>query len=1276
MSDTALQEDLAMIKFKHNWTHKIRLNFYSVVVQMFKIEEINSRIKMRGSFSIYFVIIGLSIIPDDVFLKVLTPGRASISSMLYIPLLILHLIMILCFSIALRKHHKIETAPSLLIRAFSHLKLLHLYLSSPLYFWFFPRTLVAYLTNQATTASTEEIGIGIFLFFTTLVFNLIFLYFVKNHLPSASCLTSPQPVIELLCHCGWSAVQFASACSGLAASTDFVRLSLEIGMVIFCLLFLALLSSTPVLWDISSASFYLSCSARCFVAKIFGIFRLSGRTDNDITYIVLFLIFQDFAARACSQIFFRMIVLRLKRKDIEAMYFSVFQFELINRRISENETLVSKSEKEVYFRLLNLKRVWDKDKSNSNKFWSESLDSKASENKNQVSETNLREYLIQLIELKNNTKPVLVKIIQLQLILVTTNLTLISGYIDKLRRVMNEESHYSFEYYYLKALVYGRMRLIYTGILLNQHCSMKTFSEILFDLTTNPSTTAAEALTSGSLQPQVLTKFSFSPEATTTLASDSTASSHLDIEVVFTFKDDYQHFCNQVERFLDLKHALFSYLLERPKIMASYLFNQNKELYLLTKKIDAQLSVLTSSLRTPPYIYSAAAVYFLKVKFSVREADAMFKRYRGQLQRLQHSNKNIRNISVSNMMQSSVVMRVGISSRSSGKILDITPGWAEYLGRGEAIGRDINDLFPGFMQSTHRELMKHMSSLRIFNSQREFYIKSFDGYLQSIVFYLKLGASIEGEFYSTCLLRFCDPDKRHLVLLDKDMNILSASKGFWKVLNKIGLKERPSNMRDIADSVCVNINIATFAERNMTGDELRNHQLCLRWKDALTKAYMDFKNQGIVHKLNVNLLKNGREIDVPITVFFERQFFGGIPLYKLRVTFDIQLYGKFRAVIKELIPKSMTKSSAAISSENDPNNLDDEDFLNIEEREDVRSDKNSVQRSSAGPAMDNQNALEQFYQNEGETVPFEVILKRVQEVCNFGLIVSEIANNLNKIPDYFQESVAWIGSYIGEIQKAGSMTPRRRDLLFPIKEGSEWADFVNPTSAEDQICLPLPSHLPQRNQSHATPPLKSFSPNNPQRVYKTTNTVKFKESAEEVPNISSPPTQPRALRPTDTYKNTDPNSIRSQISEEDKSAEGGGELQTPSVLPSVQGKKPSAIFAAARKLKRKDTKHFNTQEIAAEKGQVGSAVDLKPRPLVTNSLMNIAPKSVQNVETSIRMHPVVQKRMSVYRSNEKSSPSKAAQKRRKHIISEQEVFFSSNAFNIDNLIRHISVVYN
>lgn len=136
--------------------------------------------------------------------------------------------------------------------------------------------------------------------------------------------------------------------------------------------------------------------------------------------------------------------------------------------------------------------------------------------------------------------------------------------------------------------------------------------------------------------------------------------------------------------------------------------------------------------------------------------------YKNRLQVFEHNLPTLSNITQSNMAQDSVVFNISLQDENFGEIIAISPDYYCYLKKlpgGESpIGQNINIIFPNSLAEAHANAMKRVESFhKILNSQRDFFIRKFDGRLVSIKFIVKIYPCLSNNISAVSLVRTLPP---------------------------------------------------------------------------------------------------------------------------------------------------------------------------------------------------------------------------------------------------------------------------------------------------------------------------------------------------------------------------------------------------------------------------------------------------------------------------------------------------------------------------------------
>ena len=285
----------------------------------------------------------------------------------------------------------------------------------------------------------------------------------------------------------------------------------------------------------------------------------------------------------------------------------------------------------------------------------------------------------------------------------------------------------------------------------------------------------------------------------------------------------------------------------------------------------------------------------------------------------------------------------------------------------EAVGSNLNSLFPGFMRERHLAMMSAMTSVRIFNRQDEFYLNGFDGCLRHVRFSVKLGISASSEVHGVSLLRFSQLNHLHNLLVDKDLSVISAEDGFWNVLEAAGIETRQLTLADLSQSLHMHLTLLKAIGSKSTGNSKEQ-----RLKAALLEGMDSYKQAGVVHSLNKNVLGVELRSVLDMIVHLQEKSFGGESYFALQIQFDLS---QNTPAIKEI--KTTIQQLRSIND----HKLDFKGSSKIfnSNSEDAESAKNGSRVSH-----DERPESKEAEKGESEVLIFEALVSNLKTLVGFG----------------------------------------------------------------------------------------------------------------------------------------------------------------------------------------------------------------------------------------------------------------------------------------------------
>ena len=972
-----------------------RLRLYSLTIQQFKVEEDIPAPAVNILISSYYGIIAASFLSFEGIFSVKSVFRANLTSILWLPFLLMQLALLIALGFALRKKYKIEEKPSFGVKITSYMKMIYIYVFTPFSVWLFGYPSFSYLDESGGPVYSAALSaFSCILLFLCIVLNMLFLQLMRNSYPTEGKLSTPNINNETI-------VYFLLLIMQLSVQIDPLLSTLTKG-IIHCFQAVVITglcwmtAFSPVYWNLSTNSLYVKHLARLATLRIYLlVVQYFGASLTLPAFgIPFYLILQLLAAKFMSTLAYRIILTKVStsssRPSSQDLYYAVFMHELLRIKSVRGDEMTP-FEGELYLRTCrelfsNKKNTYYEDGTSFNLLFKyyEYL----------VTERVLNEFELHallLIQIQNCSK---------FMAILPSTLHKIS------KKNVGKSSKSNFKYFHIWSLLQGRMAIMYSGLYDQSHFEFRSISDIYWDLSNCQS---------------ISDQFERPSQDSSSMSSKSINHNNLDIQRIFKVKDRFLSTVSQIVIYLQTKYELFSRIVEKPVHETSYLYQTHAKLRSLAAQIDSSFLHMVDTLQPTPYVLAAATAYFLKVRFNIREAESLFKRYKIQLTKLQSHSRNISKITNLNMTQNSVCMKVEVSKPNTGIILDISPGYKDYLGSSEreVLGMDVNCLFPGFMQEAHKEMMQELQTLSIFNKQKEFQLNGFDGFLRPLNFCIKLSCDSKGNIYALCLLRVMEANNQFMLILDENLDIMSAEIGFWKIMQSLGCVYKQTNLREVSGTLCVNLNMLAIMNKmdpQEADDSFANYYKYL-WKKTLKSSYAGFEGCGVQHKLNVDLAGPDSNTDVPITAYFSPLKFAGQNYHRIMLQFDLSNHreaGKQNAYMWKMNPRVKFEGKV-----NDTTSLLSLRNISISEQQRSRLSNHQMQPKREAQ-MSNLGDI-------GDIVNFETIIESIRKLTqNNGLLIDVPSKQLTK---EVTESLLWVGSYVEQLENSKNPEGRPSNVL-------------------------------------------------------------------------------------------------------------------------------------------------------------------------------------------------------------------------------------------------------
>ena len=271
---------------------------------------------------------------------------------------------------------------------------------------------------------------------------------------------------------------------------------------------------------------------------------------------------------------------------------------------------------------------------------------------------------------------------------------------------------------------------------------------------------------------------------------------YLDSQKTFNSLKWYEDLCSGIESLCKAQFNTFD-LLQENSIQSSSLYRSlNLKTLAFRKKIHKTVEEISSQHPDKSdfysYIYPTFIFYFSSLKYDIDSSDFYLTMYKKKLSGMLASSVLRRNrISNAGLEIDSVTVQVSLEKEALGSISNISLNYRDFLGMppdARVVGKPIGMLIPGNLSSRHLKLMDSENGLKVMNLKREIFIQDFEGNLRQIELTLKMAPSIVEFVSAFALITFETKQIGPSLILDKEMNIISANSIFNKLIQRAQLK--------------------------------------------------------------------------------------------------------------------------------------------------------------------------------------------------------------------------------------------------------------------------------------------------------------------------------------------------------------------------------------------------------------------------------------------------------------------------------------------------------
>lgn len=648
----------------------------------------------------------------------------------------------------------------------------------------------------------------------------------------------------------------------------------------------------------------------------------------------------------------------------------------------------------------------------------------------------------------------------LQLVFLGKNLMGISTSLAQYRKGFGKDANNSFQLFLIESMFQGRLE--HLSVEDNtEHFSRTTLGEVFSEISKDLGIIQEH-------QAMITAMNLFNALRNNTKSSagkDESSTIKLDLSRVLVSKQQFLFIISRINKLINIKTDVYSILFEKNIQKSHFLFAKNETAYSHAKELDKEFTQLIASDLVGNYVLACAVSYFLKVRYDIKRAEAIFKMYKNRLSKFQAMTLiPLRDVTEANFQYNSVVMRLNISHQSTlGMITDISPNYKEHIGEpkdNEPTKINVNSLFPGKMSPDHIIMMRNTEDQPIFNVQQDFQINGFDGYLKPVRYILKLDPTITSGLHSIALLRFKLANNKCMLLANEQLELMSAEIDFWKMMRAFKVTSHIDDIYTLSESLSVHMtwikflrtveitktdehgnnyivgSVATNSDQllinlnsssnvssedaKLAAKDVAYNQLKLR----VLECFSSFDATGIFHRLSDELDLPPETSGLPILASVENFKFAKEVYYRVWITFDNN-HMKDRSIFFDADGEEEEFDNKSDKEGSKPEAEEGSKAESKRGKDEYTASEDTIKKSRAD-SFKPLNMLGQDNEFYSHAATYEKILHKAKERSPIMALLSEAATR--KYSEEIQECIGWLQEFYRCLGEDGKM-----DKVFSYK---------------------------------------------------------------------------------------------------------------------------------------------------------------------------------------------------------------------------------------------------
>ncbi len=297
-------------------------------------------------------------------------------------------------------------------------------------------------------------------------------------------------------------------------------------------------------------------------------------------------------------------------------------------------------------------------------------------------------------------------------------------------------------------------------------------------------------------------------------------NTYLNLERPFKDMKMYNQALTYISQELEVKEQLYRKLELDPKVKSSDLYKLNASSLEIKRKVGRLYKAFNfEQVDRSSYTYPLFMYYFGNVRNKISTSEEIFSMYKNKLNRIyrhkyrfQDSSKGAEGIEAN-----SATFQVSLSEHDTGQILNASVNYFEFLGHpknGTAVGHNINDMLPPVMNSKHRQAMNSLPKIDELNTHaRDLFIVGFDTFLRQTKVVIRMCPDISKNVTSLVRLSFNTRSTTSVVLVDKQLKIISADDKFWNFFDKFETQKEFTSINQLSKQVASAVTILNIAKQ-------------------------------------------------------------------------------------------------------------------------------------------------------------------------------------------------------------------------------------------------------------------------------------------------------------------------------------------------------------------------------------------------------------------------------------------------------------------------------